>query len=58
MRVFGVRSNQPRRSLVFLVCVMPMHLARTPEHVKFDWTPTYVLEGGPYAWTRNPDVRG
>ncbi len=39
---------------VALVWVMRMHLARMPEHVKLEWTPTYVLERGPYAFTRNP----
>jgi protein-S-isoprenylcysteine O-methyltransferase Ste14 len=37
-----------------LVWVMPLHLARTPERVKLEWTPSYLLERGPYAFTRNP----
>jgi protein-S-isoprenylcysteine O-methyltransferase Ste14 len=39
---------------VCLFWVMALHLARTPARVKLEWTPTYVLEHGPYAFTRNP----
>ena len=37
-----------------LLWVMPLHLRRMPAHVKLEWTPTYLLERGPYAFTRNP----
>jgi protein-S-isoprenylcysteine O-methyltransferase Ste14 len=37
-----------------LVWIMVLHVARTPEQVKLEWTPTYLLRRGPYALTRNP----
>lgn len=37
-----------------LVWIMMLHLARTPEQVELEWTPTYLLRRGPYALTRNP----
>jgi protein-S-isoprenylcysteine O-methyltransferase Ste14 len=40
--------------VVCLAWVMSHHLARMPEHVKLEWTPSYLLERGPYAFTRNP----
>jgi protein-S-isoprenylcysteine O-methyltransferase Ste14 len=33
---------------------MVLHVARTPEQAKLEWTPTYLLRSGPYAFTRNP----
>jgi protein-S-isoprenylcysteine O-methyltransferase Ste14 len=38
----------------WLLWVMPLHLGRTPARVKLEWTPGYLLERGPYAWSRNP----
>jgi protein-S-isoprenylcysteine O-methyltransferase Ste14 len=37
-----------------LVWIMVLHVARTPEQVKLEWTPIYLLRSGPYACTRNP----
>lgn len=33
---------------------MVLHVTRTPARVKLEWTPTYLLRNGPYAFTRNP----
>jgi protein-S-isoprenylcysteine O-methyltransferase Ste14 len=37
-----------------LLWVMASHLRRTPEQVPLRWMPEYLLESGPYRWSRNP----
>ena len=37
-----------------LIWIMAHHLRRTPESVKLELTPQYLLLRGPYRFTRNP----
>ena len=37
-----------------LIWLMILHFSRIPKRVKLERTPTYLLIGGPYKFTRNP----
>jgi protein-S-isoprenylcysteine O-methyltransferase Ste14 len=39
---------------VCLIWLMILHFSRFPKRVKLERTPTYLLIGGPYRFTRNP----
>lgn len=37
-----------------LIWLMVLHFSRMPQRVKLERTPTYLLTGGPYRFSRNP----
>lgn len=39
---------------ICLLWLMILHFSRMPQRVKLERTPTYLLTGGPYKFTRNP----
>lgn len=39
---------------ILLIWLMILHFSRVPKRVKLERTPTYLLTGGPYRFTRNP----
>ena len=39
---------------ICLIWLMILHFSRMPQRVKLERTPTYLLTGGPYRFSRNP----